>query len=1467
VDKNILLLLLILVASLVGAQPPKQLPAPPEAVSLGKFIDFPVGLHSGTPHVEIPLYTLKTYDFELPILASYHASGIKVQEVASRLGIGWALKSGGIITRVVNDKPDISYTEAIGGQVPSKQDLEEDIFYYNFGNYSGKFLIKRISSIEYSIVKIDRNDLKIIYQDFSKFVINDIEGNEYTFEPIELTSNYSDYWDILASGAGPTPNWQKLDYVSSWNLTRIKLSNKREVNFKYNRSLTVKVGVTKDQSFVKGSLFPSGSVGSLLMKSKITQTISSRLLTEIKSDNITVKFLYDLERMDLEGDRALTSIEVFNLDNLLIKKLNFNYAFVDAEDCPSGVSPYACKRLFLMSITETNGCESLPPFKFEYNQTKLPHRESHEQDHWGYYNDNNSISWVPKIFVYPQSDRDGEKYLTFPKPGSSTSIILDGADKMVNPSVLQAGVLKKIIHPLGAVTEYEYEPNEFLWFSEASSEIQNGYNLKGGGVRVTTIRIRDNEHIESEKTFNYNFPNYPLKSSGGIVQLPIQAYPGIDANGKLSTQGENKEYYEAILIRYGKDQSGLGIPDDGTVGYRYVTVTEGGNGKALYHYSYPGAYGEANDDPSKGCTPEVQGVCDNLYALHKVDYTAYNMSGDFQNSGVELLSKEPNTMPFLSHTNYEWNRGLLLEQQIYDEEGKRVKFNQYKYELLYANDRLLLGTSKNVCCASTELGQHAIKYASFDLLLNIGKKVKQRIETDFEQNNPKAAKETFFEYDLQTTLPVEIRNSGSNGSDLIQRFIYPFHYNTEEVMAGADQQVDAIVKMKEINKYSNAIEKQLYRNIDGNMELISNELVKYRIHDGIVVPHEIYTLSSDKPVNQYNASSITNSSFVYDHSIFSKAQAFLSYNQFGTPLEMLPINGIIQSYFTGIKRGDNNEEKLTAIAYNAEHVDVSYTSFEDDNTNGWSYPLNGAVNDAKTGMKSFNLNNRTITKVLSNGGDYWLTFWKKKNSQVNVTSSGSILSQSSDVVGSWELEKMLVKFNAANGVISINGSGIIDELRLYPVNSMLHTYSYLPGVGLISEADENSISKHYGYDELNRLSSVYDGSKNLLTYYVSHYKENTQNSGTPNFGFNFTVDKYRNDQLQIDIFHSGYCNDQPFSYLVDFGDGSTTVVGEKYVTHHYAAYGVYNVVVSIRNSHGIVLNNVTKQIVINPKWEEYNLDFSYSINEYINHEYAVQTKAILDPETTLPTSKWDMYIQWTFDGCSVLVGTDASCTYFYPSQGRYDLYFELVDKATGKIIKKSPVKSILLYHETPCSGITSIDFSYDNYCFKPSITFSGNCNYDNITYYVDFGNGESGQSTNIVCYNYPQDGAYTATLTVRDGQTVLGSKSIELQYTTPIDWSIYSLSFLNNTLNAAEGPIDGVLDVRFTASLSNWTGNLSGAKLIWDFGDDTGATTTSWTVYHQYWYSTSGYKVTLKLVDLNGVELKRYERNISPHLR
>lgn len=74
---------------------------------LGNYIENPVSEFTGIPKIGILIYNIQQGRINQAII-SYHAQGVKVEEIASRIGTGWTLNAGGVIHRQKRRLPDNS---------------------------------------------------------------------------------------------------------------------------------------------------------------------------------------------------------------------------------------------------------------------------------------------------------------------------------------------------------------------------------------------------------------------------------------------------------------------------------------------------------------------------------------------------------------------------------------------------------------------------------------------------------------------------------------------------------------------------------------------------------------------------------------------------------------------------------------------------------------------------------------------------------------------------------------------------------------------------------------------------------------------------------------------------------------------------------------------------------------------------------------------------------------------------------------------------------------------------------------------------------------------------------------------------------------------------------------------------------------------------------------------------------------
>lgn len=86
---------------------PKLPKASPQAAAFDQISNTPVNLYAGKPQISIPLTTLEGRHIALPLTLQYDASGIRVEQEATEVGLGWSLSmGGGMITRLIRGRDD-----------------------------------------------------------------------------------------------------------------------------------------------------------------------------------------------------------------------------------------------------------------------------------------------------------------------------------------------------------------------------------------------------------------------------------------------------------------------------------------------------------------------------------------------------------------------------------------------------------------------------------------------------------------------------------------------------------------------------------------------------------------------------------------------------------------------------------------------------------------------------------------------------------------------------------------------------------------------------------------------------------------------------------------------------------------------------------------------------------------------------------------------------------------------------------------------------------------------------------------------------------------------------------------------------------------------------------------------------------------------------------------------------------------
>ncbi len=468
---------------------PSITPSSPDQSSLLKYFETPVSPSNGTTGINIPLYTINQAGIKFPIELTYNASGIRVNEVASSVGLGWNLNIPKIV-RVVKGIPDDStrgfmfedeYTvEAVKSisecqsidpienpnacdnemkfiQTNIKKnalDLESDLYSVSLPsgeNIQFMFNQNRSPSTPYGeIVTFPKSFVKIkpiiTNNKISSWEITDINGTKYFFNQGDYSTagksySYGQGGDLPTIG---TPN--SYSFISSWNISQIMDIKNQQLNFSYQtKPINSNCHLTNQLWNIQG----------LKINNSTKSEEINKVIQSINGDFGSIEFT-NSTRDDYDGGYKIDKIKVFSPNiTTPMMTIELNYDYTIADQVPNNLiycdkilnssSPeilQISKRMFLESVViNDKNLEQTGVYELVYNEGILPHRFSFSQDWWGFYNDENNSSLV----YNPRStygDQDWNNY-----------------NRHVNHEKSQAGMLKKIIFPTGGSTEFEFENN------------------------------------------------------------------------------------------------------------------------------------------------------------------------------------------------------------------------------------------------------------------------------------------------------------------------------------------------------------------------------------------------------------------------------------------------------------------------------------------------------------------------------------------------------------------------------------------------------------------------------------------------------------------------------------------------------------------------------------------------------------------------------------------------------------------------------------------------------------------------------------------------------------------------------------------------------------------------------------------------------------------------------------------------
>ncbi|MEM7370916.1 MAG: RHS repeat domain-containing protein [Bacteroidota bacterium] len=698
---------------------------PPNAAAMAKYGDIPVDLVSGLPNISIPIFTLEEGSLSLPVSLSYHASGLRVAEMASWVGMGWNLSAHGMISRTVLGTPDEAngywfngddvennfedrqYLKDISTGV---EDGEADMFSFNVPGLSGKFFFDK--NHDYYVipqnldVKIE-TEFDITQSGFVSFTIIGPDGVRYIFGKDGTETAY-EYLQAGLSAGNWRSSWMLLKMESSDQLYSITFDYTDE-NYQYKNLASCQYS---EGSTTTGGGVSCGGNGEDIAKHRyVLHTTSGKKLTSIQgsSSGYSIDFAANTLREDLPAKR-LDHIQISSNDNIACTRFDFSYTYFDdgqtVYNGPNAPLPYF-KRLKLDQVQEfsCNSSLSKGPYTFTYagplntdGTNYLPHRLSKAIDHWGYYNGKHDNEILEANIP--------ETNLTHPIGG--IPITYGSADRETDPAFMGYGSLTEIQYPTGGRTLFTMEANTipkwqgtgpvYLVQDLTTCAIPSS-SCCGSIPNQAIVSFSNTNEIDNAffdlKVFNLNsnFSCSGSSSSGKIELFQGSTFLGsfpltLGANG--NTLEEKQKPLNDIL--------NAGVQLVPNTSYTcIITSVNSQTNFSLYHESmqqipYPVGglrLAEVRSDDNIPATPDVvkqylyeeQGP-NNLTAGHLLFQPTYGITGSFYCTATQYYAIYSTTPP-VPMSNYEGRHVVYPKvTEVLPGSGKTV----YQYQLNIAPD-------------------------------------------------------------------------------------------------------------------------------------------------------------------------------------------------------------------------------------------------------------------------------------------------------------------------------------------------------------------------------------------------------------------------------------------------------------------------------------------------------------------------------------------------------------------------------------------------------------------------------------------------------------------------------------------------------------------------------------------------------------------------------------------------------------
>lgn len=872
------------------------IPGDPQVWSFIKYGGDSPDLYTGTVRQNIPLYTYKDRDFEIPISLSYASNGYMPNIQANFVGLGWTLTGGGVVSRRVQgvkdegigyeDNQDIygfhqfaknnttqnlfSYDKAPRGMYCYRigymaYETLPDIYMFNFPGHHGRFTIDEYGNAlvfdsnhpsgEY---KIDLSSFD--YQMFrSELKITTGDGYVYEFGGIAGNGNTIRTRMLFAIG-GTDDDLHDDDYSDDWQLKRIIAPNGRSVVYSYD--------VDNEQIRVD-SCHPFEEI-----KESGYIRIDSTTFVCIPFGSIENGYSTEHRRYELYRRTPfarLSSITVLDKDGSTeVCKMLFTYGTRDNECYKRGtstpqslVNPGMLTRLQVVGIDENTLFDSDFTYTYTgngngnpvlllqnvhiaglgnytmsyYGQNKaFPYHGTVSIDHWGYWNKENSEydnnALLPEVEI--DVDMNRETLVT--------------TNRNPNAAVAVYGLLKQINYPTGGWTSFEYEGNDYRKIViKDGTPASQGYPVledlsstqEAGGVRIK--RITDYVSETDSLTREFQYVTVQGESSGIMYNFPhyqeVSIFtvdtPDVNIHFEFTSKNDRPAY----------------LMEQSPVAYSRIIEKYADNSCISYSFT---DYSTNPDDLNYG-------------------------QGNHYDVAVQITCEEPvyGDHYFRKPQSLSHCRGKMLSKEVIGPDGNTIEKTQYSYSALEAISRF----ARSVCPAVDSVYIYKTFAGDYPLI--------NEVKTEYGPAT--RSRITSYEYDYNSIGQLAYkRMTGSDGSLYEENNVYVKDLDSQEKTAAEDTLLARNI-LSPVLYHTIALK----ANNANYSHLISGEHYSYglfysggRQYVSLARKDRAYTTEVNSHITRHNVT-------------WKPETTVLMLDSYGRPMEVADANGVYSVYLWG----------------------------------------------------------------------------------------------------------------------------------------------------------------------------------------------------------------------------------------------------------------------------------------------------------------------------------------------------------------------------------------------------------------------------------------------------------------------------------------------------------------------------------------------------------------------------------------